>query len=123
MLEEATVVATVAVKDLEQGKQFYGGTLGLHTNEEKPDGVTYQSGDGKLFVYQSSTAGSGQATCASWKVADVASIVEALKGKGVTFEHYDLPGAALDGDIHVMGEMQAAWFKDPDGNILCVANG
>jgi hypothetical protein len=45
-----------------------------------------------------------------------------LKGKGVTFESYDLPGATKDGDVHVMGELKAAWFKDPDGNILNIVN-
>jgi hypothetical protein len=24
----------------------------------------------------------------------------------------------LQGDLHVGGDMKAAWFKDPDGNIL-----
>ena len=38
------------------------------------------------------------------------------------FEHYDMPGVEHQGDVHVMGEMQAAWFKDPDGNTLCVGN-
>jgi hypothetical protein len=46
-----------------------------------------------------------------------------LKAQGVSFEHYEMPGTTLQGDIHVSGDMKAAWFKDPDGNILCVANG
>jgi hypothetical protein len=41
-----------------------------------------------------------------------------LKSKGVTFEHYDMPGLSLEGDIHVGQGMKVAWFKDPDGNIL-----
>jgi hypothetical protein len=53
----------------------------------------------------------------------VAAVVDELKQKGVLFEHYDLPGATLEGDVHVMGEMKAAWFKDPDGNILGLASG
>jgi hypothetical protein len=27
------------------------------------------------------------------------------------------------GDVHVSGDMKAAWFKDPDGNILCLVSG
>lgn len=30
---------------------------------------------------------------------------------------------ALDGDVHVAGDMWVAWFKDPVGNILDVVNG
>ena len=34
----------------------------------------------------------------------------------------DLPGTTREGDVHVMGDLNAAWFKDPDGNILNLVN-
>jgi hypothetical protein len=36
-----------------------------------------------------------------------------------------MPGTTLEGDVHVMddGGMTAAWFKDPDGNILGLGDG
>ncbi|HST08217.1 MAG TPA: hypothetical protein VLJ83_08585 [Gemmatimonadaceae bacterium] len=46
--------------------------------------------------------------------------MRALKAKGVAFEHYDFPGMTLKGDVHIMGDMKAAWLKDPDGNILAI---
>jgi hypothetical protein len=52
----------------------------------------------------------------------VEGVVRALKAKGVTFEHYDMPDTKREGDIHVSGDMKAAWFKDPDGNILNIIN-
>jgi len=55
-------------------------------------------------------------------VDDVDAAVETLRGKRVVFEHYDMPGMKLEGDVHVMDGMRAAWFKDPDGNVLCVSN-
>jgi uncharacterized protein YqgV (UPF0045/DUF77 family) len=55
----------------------------------------------------------------TWAVGDeIDRIVKTLKAKGVTFEHYDMPGTTLEGDIHVGHGMKVAWFKDPDGNIL-----
>jgi catechol 2,3-dioxygenase-like lactoylglutathione lyase family enzyme len=121
MLNNATVYATIAVNDIEQGKEFYGKTLGLRQIDENPGGVTYQSGTGKLFVYQSSTAGTSEATTAAWDVDDVEVAVDELKAKGITFEHYDtIPGAVMEGEIAVMGQHKAAWFKDPDGNILSI---
>jgi hypothetical protein len=34
-----------------------------------------------------------------------------------------MPGMTREGDVHSMGGgVKAAWFKDPDGNILCVGN-
>jgi hypothetical protein len=41
----------------------------------------------------------------------------------VEFEHYDMPGVELQGDIHVMGPLKAVWFQDPDGNILNITEG
>jgi hypothetical protein len=40
----------------------------------------------------------------------------------VRFEHYDLPAAKHEGDVHVFGYLKVAWFQDPDGNILSVVN-
>ena len=51
---------------------------------------------------------------------DLEDVVNALKAKGVTFEHYDFPGMKREGDLHVTGNSRAAWFKDPDGNILAI---
>lgn len=122
MFAAGKVFATIAVSDIAAGKEFYGHTLGLKQVDENPGGVTYESGGGRLFVYQSPAAGSGLATSAAWGVEDVVGTVEELKAKSITFEHFDLPGATWDGDIAVMGPMKAAWFKDPDGNTLSVGN-
>ena len=46
-----------------------------------------------------------------------------LRARGVKFEQYDIPGMTRTGDIHVCGAMKAAWFKDPDGNILNLVSG
>jgi hypothetical protein len=86
--------------------------------------VTYQTGAGKLFVYRSQFAGTNKATAATWIVGeDIERTVKALKAKGLTFEHYDMPQMKREGDIHVSGGTRAAWFKDPDGNIHGIVSG
>ncbi len=122
MLGDKKVFATIAVNDINNAKNFYGETLGLRQVDENPGGVGYESGGGRLFVYQSPTAGKGEATCAAWNVDNIEEEVEDLKSKGITFEHYDLPGGTREGDIHSYGSMKAAWFKDPDGNILSLGS-
>jgi catechol 2,3-dioxygenase-like lactoylglutathione lyase family enzyme len=124
MLGDSTVFATIAVRDITTAKAFYQNTLGLKQIDEDEGGVTYASGTSKLLVYPSQYAGTNQATCASWEVADVAAAVEELQSKGVTFERYDIPGTEkeADGIILVMPGEKAAWFKDPDGNILAVGS-
>ncbi len=70
-------------------------------------------------MYRSQYAGTNKATAVTWEVGErLADVVKELKSKGVKFEHYDMPGMTLDGDIHKGGDMKIAWFKDPDGNIL-----
>lgn len=123
MLGDKQAVATIAVKDMDVAKKFYEETLGLTKAGDDPGGILYKSGSSSVFVYQSQYAGTNKATAASWGVGDdIESIVENLKTKGVVFEQYDLPGATREGDVHVMGELKAAWFKDPDGNILNIVN-
>ena len=123
MLGNSNVTPTIAVKDLALARQFYETVLGLEVERERPEAqlVLYKVGNGELQVYASPTAGSNQSTYATWEVSDIESAVEDLKSKGVVFEHYDgMPGASLEGDIHVWPDEKAAWFKDPDGNILCL---
>jgi len=122
MLGNADVTPTIAVKDLALAREFYESVLGLTVSREMPEAqlVLYKSGNGEVQVYASATAGSNQSTYATWEVDDIEAVVDGLKSKGVTFEHYDMPGTSLEGDVHVMQHEKAAWFKDPDGNILCL---
>ena len=124
MLGNRNAVANIAVKNLETARRFYEGTLGLKPVDAEGDElIVFQSGNSTLNVYRSQYAGTNQATAVTWAVGDdMEGVVRALKAKGVTFEHYDMPGMAREGDIHVAGEMKVAWFKDPDGNILNLVN-
>ena len=126
MLAAKDAIATIAVKDIAAAKKFYGGTLGLkESGVEAPGVVTYRSGNSTVVVYQSQFAGTNKATSATWGLGgELESVVQTLKNAGVAFEHYDdLPGLRRDGDIHVIGDFKAAWFKDPDGNILHINSG
>jgi predicted enzyme related to lactoylglutathione lyase len=124
MLADRDAVATVAVKDLKTAKKFYGDTLGLKpTPVPEPEVLNYKSGNSTVLVYKSQFAGSNKATSVTWIVDDVESTVRDLKAKGVAFEHYDFPGMTRKGDVHIAGKSKAAWFKDPDGNILAVVSG
>lgn len=122
MLSQSTIVATIAVKNLATAREFYEGTLGLTLAAERTDGVMYKSGDGKLFLYESSNGGQNPATSAAWGVDDVEACVEELKSKGVSFERYEDMPVEWQGHIAVSDDLKSAWFKDPDGNILSVSN-
>jgi catechol 2,3-dioxygenase-like lactoylglutathione lyase family enzyme len=123
MLGESNAVANIAVKDIGAARKFYENKLGLKAiGSEGEELVTYRSGATVIYVYRSEYAGTNKATVVTWDVGgDVEEKAKALKAKGVTFEHYDMPGMKLKGDVHVADEMKVAWFKDPDGNILSLA--
>ncbi|MER9773494.1 VOC family protein [Mesorhizobium sp. M0220] len=120
MLANSNATANLAVKDLAKARAFYEGTLGLkEVHNEGGELIVYKSGDTSINVYRSNFAGTNKATAVTWTVGDeLGKIVEALQSKGVAFEHYDMPGLTLEGDVHVGQGMKVAWFKDPDGTIL-----
>jgi catechol 2,3-dioxygenase-like lactoylglutathione lyase family enzyme len=122
MLANTDAIATVGVRDIAAARTFYGEVLELEEDGERshyPDFLTYRSGATRVQVYQSAFAGTNKATAITWDVGPrLADIVAALAVKGVRFEHYELPGMRVEGDIHVAEGMKAAWLKDPDGNVL-----
>lgn len=122
MLTNATAFPTIGVKDLAVARDFYEKKLGLKPVGEQNDQVQLlKSGDATIEIYKSEFAGTNQATALTWGLGDeLESEVKTLRDKGVEFEHYSMPETKIEGDIHVMKDMKAAWFKDPDGNILCL---
>jgi catechol 2,3-dioxygenase-like lactoylglutathione lyase family enzyme len=123
MLAEAHVTAIVPTTDLRRARDFFEGTLGLRDSGVSLPGaeVIYRCGDGTtLEVYERATAGDAQHTLATWEVDDVPGTVQELRARGVEFEDYDLPEFKTQDGIATEGDFQSAWFKDPDGNILCV---
>jgi catechol 2,3-dioxygenase-like lactoylglutathione lyase family enzyme len=120
MLGGKDAAAALAVSDLQRARNFYENTLGLEPVQEQPGAILYRTGNSVVLVYPSEYAGTNKATAATWAVGDdFDEIVQSLRQKGVTFEHYDdLPETTRDGDVHQMGDLKGVWFKDPDGNIL-----
>jgi predicted enzyme related to lactoylglutathione lyase len=122
MLNDSKVTANVPAADLDRARTFYADVLGLTPATENPGGLIYTTAGGtSFFLYETEYAGQAGHTIAQFHVADIEGEVRDLKAKGVTFEHYDMPGLTWEGDIARMGEMgSAAWFKDSEGNILCL---
>jgi catechol 2,3-dioxygenase-like lactoylglutathione lyase family enzyme len=112
--------ATIPAKDLDATRRFYEDVLGAQAVMEDPGGIIYRSGDSYFSLYPTEYAGTAQHTLGTFMVRDVDATVADLRGRGVRFEDYDLPGVKTVNGIAELGGMRGAWFKDPEGNILSV---
>ena len=120
------VGAAIAVSDMTRTRAFYEGVLGLApaTDHEPADNVRYVCGEGTVVhVFTTPHAGTATSTVAGWEVGDIEAVVDELAARGVGFEQYDEPGLRTDprGIATFPGDNRVAYFKDPDGNILSIA--
>ncbi|HVK75025.1 MAG TPA: VOC family protein [Kofleriaceae bacterium] len=121
MLQQSPMYAYIPVKDVGRARKFYEEKLGLTPGRTLEDGVTYEFGEHTAaFLYPTPNAGTSRASQAFWEVDDVPREVAELKARGVVFEDYDTPDLkTVDGVYNGPGP-KAAWFKDPDGNIMAI---
>ena len=125
MIANAKLEPVIPVSDLDRAASFYGETLGLKELQryEEPAAnpmIRYELGSGSLLIYKSVGAGESRHTLAGFIVDDIKAAVDDLRGRGVTFEEYDMGDIKTENGIATIGDDKAAWFKDPDGNILGV---
>jgi catechol 2,3-dioxygenase-like lactoylglutathione lyase family enzyme len=122
MLNDAPVFVTIGVKNIEKAKEFYGETLGLKLKPGMEDDAVYEAGGGTgVALYETAdNAGTNKATYATWEVQDLEDVMNGLRDKGVAFEDYDFPGLKTENGVASWENQKAAWFKDLDGNILCL---
>lgn len=127
MLQQSNVATRLPAQNLARARAFYAEKLGLEPIEVRPGGLRYQSGNGYFALFESSGSPSGAHTQMGWEVDDIDAVVAELRGRGVVFEEYDLPGLkTVDGIAEVEGNYpsaggvgeRAAWFYDSEGNLL-----
>jgi catechol 2,3-dioxygenase-like lactoylglutathione lyase family enzyme len=120
VLSEAMLVTTVAVTDLERAGRFFSEQLGLPMLDETPFAIRFGAGRGSQVSVRRGQPNVGQ-TVGHFEVGDIEAAVRDLTSRGVTFEEYESP-KTING-IAQIGPARAAWFKDPDGNILGLREG
>lgn len=121
MLADAMVTTMLPVVDMERARAFYEGRLGLVPGGFRPDGkFVYRVGGSTLALFPKPGGTKAEHTAISFQVADIAAAIASLKSKGVAFEDYDFPDFKTVDHVCVLGAEKAAWFKDPEGNFLCL---
>jgi catechol 2,3-dioxygenase-like lactoylglutathione lyase family enzyme len=120
MLKDSALMAVLPAKDIGRAKEFYRDKLGLESSESmEEDSLLYRCGNGTAFlVYQTDNAGSAKNTQMGWETNNLEREMEELRGRGVTFEEYDMPGLKTENGVATSDWGKAAWFLDSEGNIL-----
>ena len=122
MLTQARITTMLPVKDMDRARAFYEGRLGL-----RPDGgarvdgrYEYEVGGSRIALIPREGGSKAEHTALSFEVRDIAARIRELQSAGVQFENYDLPGLKTVEHVCVLGSEKAAWFRDPEGNYLCL---
>jgi len=119
MLSTCRVHATLPTSDVDRLRTWYEGVLGLTPLAVRPGAVLYETTPGSVFAISRGSVGSSSThTQMAFTVADVEAEVAELEARGVVFESYESPLTV--GGIATIGPGRAAWFKDPDGNLLAL---
>jgi catechol-2,3-dioxygenase len=122
-ISTARVMPVLPAEDLSRARTFYHDTLGFDV-EERPGEhqfVIHAGGGSEVLVYER-TRTKAEHTVASFVVEDLASTMSEMRSRGVTFEEYDLPGLVTHDGVATMPGEEAAWFTDPEGNIISLVH-
>ncbi|MEX8194214.1 VOC family protein [Comamonas guangdongensis] len=121
MLTHSAVMTMLPVMDMERARAFYEQGLGLKDGVLRADGkFVYRVGGTVIALFPKPGGTKAEHTAISFEVADIAASIEELKGRGVVFENYDFPDLKTVDHVYTHGTEKAAWFKDTEGNYLCI---
>jgi catechol-2,3-dioxygenase len=121
-LSQAPLTTMLPVRDLERARRYYIDVLGLVPEGMRPDGkFVFRCGNGALLALFPKPEGTrAEHTAVSFQITDITQAIRDLAARGVVFHDYDLPGFRTVDHVCVLGSEKAAWFSDPEGNILCI---
>ena len=121
MLKNATLVAFAATADSVRAAAFYGRVLGLRVRSDDDFALVFDAAGTELRLQKVERFTPHPFTTLGWQVADIADVVRRLSGHGVLPERYAWLEQDPAGIWRAPSGAQVAWFKDPDGNLLSVA--
>jgi catechol 2,3-dioxygenase-like lactoylglutathione lyase family enzyme len=121
MLSNEKLVAFVSTTNADRARAFYRDVLGLKLVSEDAFALVFDSGGAPLRVALAKEVTPAPYTILAWDVKDIRATVLELKQAGVNFEIFGFFKQDELGIWTAPDGTQVAWFKDPEGNILGVA--
>lgn len=121
MLTSGKMVGFVITTDYEAARAFYEGKLGFQFISLDQFALVVQAGDHPIRISKVDGFTPRQSTILGWDVTNIEAVIDWLTRRGVVFEKYPFVQDQERGIWTAPGGARVAWFKDPDGNVLSVA--
>jgi catechol 2,3-dioxygenase-like lactoylglutathione lyase family enzyme len=121
MLRHAALVAFAATTDSARALDFYTRVLDLPLRYEDEYAISLDAAGVELRLQKVEQFTPQPFTVLGWQVGDVADVIQRLTGYGVRLERYPWLAQNDVGVWRAPSGAAVAWFKDPDGNLLSVA--
>jgi len=121
MLGGETLMAFIATTHPARAKHFYADVLGLRLVADEDHALVFDAHGTMLRIQKVQTFTPAQHTALGWHVGDITGAVAALRAKGVVLARYPFLEQDETGVWTAPDGGRVAWFKDPDGNVLSLA--
>ena len=121
MLGSEKIMAFVGISDVDKARAFYRDTLGLTMVSEDGFALVFDVSGIMLRVTPVGEVKPAPHTVLGWQVKEAVATVRAMAAAGVRMERYAHVQQDEDGVWTAPGGAKIAWFKDPDGNTLSIA--
>lgn len=121
MLQKATITAFVATANPKRAKKFYKTTLGLRLLTDDKFALAFDSNGIQLRIQKVEKVLPHPFTALGWQVSNIRKAMVGLSKRGVSFERYSFLQQDELGVWLAPSGTKLAWFKDPDGNLLSLA--
>jgi catechol 2,3-dioxygenase-like lactoylglutathione lyase family enzyme len=115
------VIAFIPTKNADQSKAFYQNNLGLSFVSDDQFALVFNMGQTMLRVVRVQDFTPAPFTILGWEVPNIEESVRDLSSKKISFERYPWLDQDELGIWKSPSGSRIAWFKDPDGNVLSVA--
>ena len=121
MLGSEELVAFVSTTNADRARVFYRDVLGLSLISEDAFALRFDCRGTTLRISIAPEVTPAKYTVLGWAVKDIRASLAALASAGVKFERFGFFKQDELGVWTAPNGDQVAWFKDPEGNLLSIA--
>ena len=123
MLSNYPVFVDLPAADIARARKWYQEKLGFSPIRELGAGLVYASGGLPFLLCETAAAGVPESTAASWIVDDLGLVMHELRSRGIEFKannRVEMGPTTVNGVAIIANGGLAAWFRDSEGNELCI---